>query len=299
MQLNDLPNDCIRSIFDHFSLQELIQHRAVCPHWRVIIEKICAQKSSLKIFESFSVIYNYCNCLLQYTLHEHEDFVLKRITQGDDDLLISGRPVKKKVWKNEDAELTEITGHLLADLFPNLSKLVFFYYNWPTEMKLQSFLSKWSALTSLSLLGMPHLGKKQKQTHSKIWDAINSLRSLNRLHLFEIAAGIPQLPVMQQLEQFTLVNYDGDIVALLSQLGTSIRHLTLDGINCELHQLEELLRLAPHLSTSLTHLTIGHLFCFEATGYKSRAILRSILHLICTTFKSLQYFHPKFVYMVP
>lgn len=295
MQINDLPNDCLRSIFDHFSLQELIQQRAVCSHWQKLIEKICAQKSSLKLFESFNVVYNYCNCLLQYTLHEHEDFVLKRIFQRDDDLLISGRPVQKKALKDEKDEHAETTGHLLADLFLNLSKLVFYYYNWPTEMKLHSFLSKWSNLTSLSLLGMPHL----KKQHTLIWDAINSLQFLNRLHLFEITDSIPQLPVLQHLEQFTLVNYDGDIVALLSQLGTSIRHLTLDGINCELHQLEELLRRAPHLCTNLTHLTIGHLFCSETTVYKSRAILSSILHLICTTFKSLHYFHPKFVYQVP
>lgn len=293
MEINDLPNDCFRSIFDRFSLQELLQYRAVCSHWRILIEKICAQKSSLKLFESFNVVYNYCNCLLQYTLYEHEDFVLKRIGQRDDDLLISGRPTRREL-RAGNAPTAEPTGHLLGNLFPNITKLVFYYYNWPTEMDLHSFLGKWSFLTSLSLLGMPHL----KQQHTQIWNAINSLQFLNRLHLFEITDSIPDLPVMQQLEQFTLVNYDGDIVALLSQLGTPIRHLNLDGINCELHQLQELLRRAPFLSTHLTHLSIGHLFFRETTVYKSRHVVRTILRLICNSFQSLQYFHPKFVYQV-
>jgi len=282
MHINDLPDDCIRFVFDQFSLQQIIQFRAVCGRWRFLVEEICAQKSSLKLFEAFNVVFNYCNCLVQYNLQSNEEFGLKQIGNGDDDFLVGG------IHKAESGNANTI-GQLLVDLFPNLRKLVFYYYNWPTQMELPFFLDKWNNLTSLALFGMPHLQHLQQN----IWKSLSSLKSLTHLHLFEICAIPNDLIVLSQLERFTLVNYDGDIVSLLAHLGPSIRHLALEGITSTFEQFQHLLETNKHLE-NVTHLTIGYLFTTVESKYKSRAVHKNILHLICDKFTSLIYFYPKF-----
>lgn len=146
---------------------------------------------------------------------------------------------------------------MLSELFPNIHSLVFFYYNWPSDVMLQILLSQFSQLSSLTLHGMPWTEKSQK----RVWAVINSMPSLRRLHLLGMRnVDIPgRLPILYELEHFSLTDYNGDIVPILSQLGPVCKTVLLDFLQCSFEKLQRVFEANAHLSGSITSLFLGNM----------------------------------------
>ena len=167
MLINDLNDDCIRSILEQLALSRQLPLRAVCSRWRALIESNCFVRTKLKLFFKSDDLVSYCKDIQKYNIQRDSDFQLKLCSSGvdlDDVLVIpnSSYPV---------------TGRFLADLFPKVVNLVYCLYNWDTLVYL---LNRWSpTLQTLSVLDMlPDSGPKKRRTFA----AIDSLSSLRRLH---------------------------------------------------------------------------------------------------------------------
>ena len=133
--------------------------------------------------------------------------------------------------------------------------LIFYH----SEVLLRILLSQFQQLTSLTLRGMPPTPESQE----RLWWMINSMPYLRRLHLLNMhGVTIPaQLPVLSQLEQFTLTEYeDRDIVPVLSQLGPACKTLLLDYVDCNQEKLQKVLEFSPHLYRSMKSLFLGNMF---------------------------------------
>ena len=113
MNINDLPDDDLRCILLHFSLQQLLTLRLVCRNWQAVIEEICAAKRSLKIFASIGNVVTYVRCLADFHLTEEAAFRLRNIG-ADDDLLETVQLPKEEAPNQHQSQQNEIemsSGH--------------------------------------------------------------------------------------------------------------------------------------------------------------------------------------------
>ena len=116
MSFDQLPNETLVKIFNQIHLQQRISYRAVCSRWSTVIEDMCQQRKSLKLFDSVDSVHVHCGwARSQFDATEY--WALQKIGQGhDDDLFI---PIDK--FKQEFI-------NFLVVLFPNLTTLIVFLY---------------------------------------------------------------------------------------------------------------------------------------------------------------------------
>ena len=297
MNIDLLPLDCLRSIFDQIPLQELIRLRNVCVEWNNLITHICAKKHSLELFESTRLAYkrksmiryyNYLHIDHKYFSHKKRDFL---VNPGQ------GRCLKNKLLNGCSVD------QILVKLFPKLTTLTIYYITGDYEIDLSLFLHQWSLnLTSLTLVGTCFLHPSAQSSIQQLWNTINSLPSLNKLHLFEVCTLPVELPVLSQLEHFTLIidtYLKNNIFSVFSKFSSKLRFLTLGGVvnmtNYELFFIN-----INHLTDNLTHLTISHVKDVNNSDkYEQiKEDIKEILRLICETFVNLEYFNPKFAFEV-
>lgn len=247
MDVTQLDDDSLILIFKQFTTQELISLRAVCGRWQIIIEGICAGKQSLKLFSSPANVYQYCNDLMSLCQEEAEHLKLRNVPLDDDLVLSMEAPAVARI---------------LGSLFSTVSQLVV-HLNGESAFNLPTLLQSLPALTRLSIFGeIPGDFVYQQQ----LCLAISSLAQLKHLELFKESeyskilspALNLQIPaVLCQLESFSLIGFDTDIVQILGQLGGDLKKLMLDRL--PLHQLERLFQTPPAFAKTLINFTVDDL----------------------------------------
>lgn len=77
MNINSLPDDCLRSIFHHLQLQEQLYLRLICRQWRNLLELMFHDSGkSLKLFGSELELETCRKVIHDKNLDQHEDFRL-------------------------------------------------------------------------------------------------------------------------------------------------------------------------------------------------------------------------------
>lgn len=297
MNLSKFPDDGLFAIFAKCPLNKLILLRRVCSRWQVLIEKFFRGKHTIKIFGSFRSLVEYMKNVKRYNLKlANSDHYPRKV--GYNELIFSS------------SRFDEEGARLIAQLFPNVKVLVFFYYNWPKEEIFGILIAQWINLKSITFFGMPQTDNSQQ----RIWEFINSISSLKRLHLFGIRdAVIPdQFPALGRLEQFSLTDYrEGNIVPVLTQLSSVCKQLLLDYVVCNVKILQDVMQANPSLV--LSNFIIGRVFfpkaqpqiaLLEQRRLQNELLLprfnnieeagniqrpKELIHFITSEFKSLQY----------
>ena len=309
MNINNLPLYCLESIFDQFSLQELISMRSVCVEWLNVINNICTKKRSLILCESMWYIINYEKIIHFYTSIINFKKDNEHIFYKKKDFLVN--PSKMECL-NYDTKICK-PDHFYSDLFPKLSRLIICSEKHSKfKIDLSIFLQQWSHnLTSLTLIGS-HICCLSVSILPKLWDSINSLSSLTELHLLKIGTFPKRLPVLSQLERFTLVidpeKRDHNIMHELSKYNSKLRFLTFNGL-ANFNFVPFFFDIDAHLKNNLTHLNIGYIIYSktryidhndeEITNHRNIYLKKEkILQLICTTFVNLNHLNADFAHGV-
>lgn len=247
MNIENLPDDCLLGIIDQLPLKHAFSIRVVNRRWNRLILTMCRTRKNLFLFGSFRSLADYSKRTIRFGENAQWDVSSSAI--GQYSLIITQN------------RFTESFVQQLLTFFPNIQKLVFFYYNWPGGEKLQMLLEKYrTTLISLTVHGMPAL---EDGTQNRIWTAITGLPRLTRFHIFatnRVVFPVNQMvPLFARLEHFTLVDYfQSDSTLLLAQLGPHLKALILDNVQLSKERLETVIQKAPFLAQSLTHLFIGN-----------------------------------------
>lgn len=283
MNINALQYEIFRLILvkSEISLQELIQLRIVCKNWKSMIEKLCQERTSLKLFGSKNDLLTYCVAIASYTIHESsaysEDFNLKKAGKDED---ILGQ------------DKLDINCHFLPSIFPNINKLTVGYSDL-YKIDVAFLLSKWN----LEFLTVRH-----DNLPKSVWMAINLHKSLKALHLLNDAYQenadhykFPKLKlsVLPKLEKFSFIKYQGDMFPILRQVGPNLKHLTYCDIHTFTSQWQHLFAIKPELGKSLTHLTV-----FNMDPLKKQITEKEFIRLVCSKLASLTYLNLIDFYLV-
>lgn len=247
MKIEDLPDDCLLAIIELLPLKHALSVRVVNGRWDRLVKTMFRGRKNLFLFGSFRALADYSKRLIRFG--ENPEWDVSSSTMGQYSLIIT------------QSRLTENVLSRLLALFPNIQKLVFFYYSWPKENEVRMILEQYqNTLISLTVHGMPTL---EDGLQHRTWTAINELSKLTRFHLFatdRVVFPVHQIvPLFARLEHFTLVDYlHGDCALLLAQLGPRLKALILDNVQLSKERLENVVQHAPHLEKSLSHLFIGN-----------------------------------------
>lgn len=254
LQLHQLDTKCLRRILSHLSLEELLKVRLVCMQFKVVVERICQARCTLKIVAYPEALEDYPLELTRFHLHDDEYLQLN---------------AKDTVTLPSLLSLS-----LLGELFSTVKHLVIYFgTSERSTCRRQSHLNgrvlcllleQWANLFSLSLLGaIPPLTNTE---HFRLSAAINGLSSLRRLNVFlGNLSPLPftrLVPALSRLDHLSLFAYPGDISLVLRHLGPSIRHLSMQyifplKIYFILDELTPVLLARPHLLSSITHLRLS------------------------------------------
>lgn len=260
MLINGLDNDSLSLVFGQFTLQQLIALRIVCRRWQSVIELMCHRKSSLALFASVEDGNYYWQFAKRYS---DQPFSVSKLAQGGDQLILCG----------PRADLSQ--NNLLSSLFPNVKKLII-----RCKLELVPLLESWTNLQYLCL----YMINCDEREEERIWAIINSMQTLQSLHLFVYGRTIvEEMPALARLERFSLSYYFGDIISVLTKLGPVIRRLYLDYIPCDLGQLRQFVQMRPEIAANLTHLTVVNI----RSSQSSVQDRKKFLQLICNNFISL------------
>ena len=279
MKLDQLPDDCLIALFRQCYLQDLLIFRSVCSRWQILIEHMCEQKRSLKLFGSMSTFKQELNRIvfkrMCFNLYDYEDARLANVTANDnDDLIIC-----------VEDHFNESLIDLLLFLCPKIELLVICGFAPPLSDHLVYLIHKLPNLQSLYLQGRIHA--RTSKLPIQICDSINSLYSLRNLSLrfsdfcmknihHELLFRLT--PTLARIEQFAIQHRgcEGDILSVLSQLGPDCTKLSLECERIPVVRLKtEFLTKIPHLRIQLTHL-------------KLVSVKLEYFKFACETFSSLQ-----------
>lgn len=166
--INTVAVDVLILILRRFPLSELIRLRAVCTHWRTVIDGLFRLKRSLKLFGEAADIAQYANKLHFINLKTTTDYLGLKEVGLDDDLILS-----------DPERFTFSVCDQLAELFPSVVHLVV-YIGQPAGRRLWSripyMMKLFPHLVSLSVHGLEH-----GALSSRIFLAIDAMFSLSSL----------------------------------------------------------------------------------------------------------------------
>lgn len=181
-QINELIDDCLRLIFQQFPLVEAVSLRHVCHRWKDIIEQMCFEKNSLKVFYKFDHLGWYCEKIDRAAFRIEPDFALDQFNEhggsfGDDFVCIP------HVWSSHN--FVPFKCDLLPDIFPNVTKLIVCCGGEYSDVNVIHLLQRWQDLQFLALfdLSAKRVGKSKSPPH-QLWQVINTMKSLKYLTLF-------------------------------------------------------------------------------------------------------------------
>lgn len=256
-----LNDDCLIQVFNQFTLQQLLCLRIVCQRWKSVIECLCLKKGSLQLFSTIDDARMNWEFAKQYNSNS---FVVNKFGNGGNQLFLGINSA------NEEQQII-----LLKALFPNVKKLVF-----RSRVNVVPLLESWPHLTYLCLYML-----NDHETEKKTCHLINQMCNLKSLHLFMYRQRPTESMsnVLSRLEHFSLIYYFGDIIPVLSELGSPIRRLYLDYIPCNLEKLSQFLQLCPQITSQLTHLTLANI----RSSQSSLEDRKYFFKLICNNFTSL------------
>lgn len=265
--MNSTCNDILWLIFCAIPLKELVPLRVVCHQWDAIIRKFCrTQKSLLLCSQSKASTY----------LHAIRSF-------------LPPKSLNQRLFPSK-VEDTQQLQQALTFLLPKVTTLAIvddFYV--PDLLNTPFIVSLWShSLTSLTIHGLsPGI-----TTLTQSLNSLHSLRELNLLYVYN-RIDLEKVTIWQQLEQFSLVRYNGDILPVLTRLGRNFKHLKLDNVQLTSDQLIEALAQNAQLTTGLKYLSIGPLCVTE------KQHLRPVLKTITSSrFYGLTYLFADFAFQV-
>lgn len=267
------------SILKNIEVQQLILLRGVSHRWQAIIEAICGQKKSLKIFTLLKDIED-TDEMKKY----HSNF------NNNYSQFIESEKFKQMLRNNQSTDLHINNGAILSSkkfatflsqLFPSLEDLSI-SKSIITEANL-NLLTFWPNMNSLILVA-----EKLKDGFSeRFCQLINSLASLRSLH-FSVDGACknmdfkPLAPTLARLECFQTLSF-GKMEEIFTLLGPKISQLCLGNVSCrwpEPGNLQIVHSLKPTLAANLTHLCLT-----ECGHYKDRI---NFVHLY-SNFINLQY----------
>ena len=285
MDFDSLNDDCIRLILELVPYQQLFRFRTMCQRWHLQIDLILRVAPSLKLFGSNKDLVQYRQHVAQCNLNSDPYF-----TSECDFLLINSayrnliRADRIQAW----------FGHLDALLLDAAR----------TRVDFPALLGSYSAtLQKLSLCQLHRFDETVLE--ERIWPTLlpERMASLRVLHLFELKQNVfpaeTMAPLLTQLEQFSLVDYRGDVVPILRRLGPNLKHLRLYHVCFSTDQVAQLLsaNLNRQILSSLTHLGLGPLESISC-GDVSTTDVDNLFTSICNDFTALVYFDIKFALQV-
>lgn len=275
-----LPDDCLRPIFEHFTISEQLQLRLICKHWCTAIENIFLCKKVLKIFGSVENAKYYDLTVKKLKIFEENETKSEEVVS----LIVSGR------GDACGSSVSNEKSHFLAGLFPNIKFLVVYCLHL-VSIDVSRLLASLSDLSSVTLFGMTKTSPDQQ---TQTWLQISQLEKLDSLHLFDMkSCSLPleMLPRLSQLKHFSLSDYySGDIVPILASL--QCKQLVLEWIKCPMDDFEQALtKMNTDLGKSLTNLTMGQFYTTKFSPMDSV----ELLPFICTQFTELVHLDLGFV----
>lgn len=274
----NLPDDCLRPIFEQFTTLQQLQIRLTCSRFSTVIKGIFRGKRVLKVFGSVENA--------SYYKSSAEKLNLKNFYEGN--RTNPEETVSLIVRSHGPKE--ENDSHFLASLFPNTDHLVVYCLHL-LSIDVAHLLEHLPNLTSVTLFGMTKASPKQQ---TQTWLRIAQLEKLERLHLFEMkncSLPVDILPRLSQLSHFSLSDYySGDLVPVLSSL--QCQRLSLDWINCPMDDFEQALsEKNANLCERLTSLTLGQFYITKLSPMDSV----ELLPFICRQFTELTHLDLGFV----
>ena len=244
MNIGSLPDDCLLAILNKLPLRDALSSREVNGHWNRLVLTMCRGRKNLLLFGSFRSLVDYAKHLNRFEFANSGcNFRASEMCQFS--LIISGDRFAAHVVRQ------------LMDLFPNVTNLVFFYYNWPNCLTLLPLFAHYKQnLVSLTLHGMPPTDYQQQRA----WQILNEMPKLSQFHMFATSQlFFPTMPFVARLEQLTIVNYFTNVAELIKQTGPKLKTLILQNVQLGKEILELAIQQAPHLTTSLESLFVGNL----------------------------------------
>ena len=279
MNINNLPIDCLILIFQKFSLQSQINLREVCCKWKEVIEQICQQKYSLKLFGRSKNITDFALTTICDN-YRHNDILKLKPLGIDDDLIVDS------YIYCDDLQIYQFFTRIFAKI-----KQLSVHFCWDSPFSnLDLFLRNCHSLTSLTLCGA--IDYSHSNFTARLCEALNLLPSLKRLDLNvidlflledrETSQKIEMPKVMSQLKHFSICNYKGDLVSVLKQLNAEnckLLRLDLPRDYDAVELMENIIKYCSHLVKNLTHFRLS----LPDLGQANKAI-----GMVCGHFKALK-----------
>ena len=286
--INDMPDDCLILIMKHFSLQTQISFRAICHHWKNVVELMCNQKRSLKLFGSLSELKDYVYLYLDDKVHfdfgntdpfQLDHLKLKPIGY-DDDLII-----QQNHFHQEFCDF-------LVELFPNMQQLLVFFRTRSESGfdELPYLLEKWSpTLIKLSLFGYRPISWnciKDISFPKRMTQAISKLKRLQWLdlkakHIFKEKKS-DAIPIIRRLKHLT-IDYKRLPQYFLTSLSKECTSLSFNLSYYGLSRIDRisgvdlaLLTTNTILFNSITHLSLA---CYKRKHLSCLVNYTSVTHL--------------------
>lgn len=256
VSINDLPDDLLLLILEESAQDPLIpledtpliayvEKAFVCSRWLAIIQQLLQSRHvgsvPLKLFECPLNVQPYRELLWKTGLYQQSEMPLTKV----DHLFL----------RNLAGQPLATIRHVLEILLPHLTKLTVYTLNMDHCLLFQT----WPDLTSITLVELPFSKCLQEQ----LWATLNALPQLVDVHLLKSDCMLPpqdvkELTFLKHLSQFTLHEYLGDYVPLLSQLGSSCRKLSLGPFKRDsaFNMFDALTQENAEMLSNLTHLSI-------------------------------------------
>lgn len=279
-----LPDSLHKRIFAVFPLQHRLQLRQVSPHWKHLIEGMCTELTSLKVFGCKADVREYCSRLREVHWEEAQGMALKCPAPDsaiDDDLVIA--------FHHFEAACT-----LLPRLFPELRHIVCFFhlqlyrYEAPdgpvfsgsvkgyfrhVPLLLAAYRNTLTALTIGGRMTTIQSDRNERNTPQLVVDEINQMTALERLDLqvenhfssattnYHLTRSIGR--VLPHLKHFSLSDschgmnvFRPDFSDAIAALGPECTHISLDLLDYH-PELVEAFKSHPDLPSTLTHLHLS------------------------------------------
>ena len=128
--------------------------------------------------------------------------------------------------------------------------------HWIFYADMSTLITAWTIyLTKLTLTNVPSKGME------KTWKTIDSLpflKSLNLCSMYGVA--IPNdFTALERLEEFSLSGYNASLVPVLSKLGSSLKHLSLDFVCLNEMDLYNVMGNNAKFGENIVHFTLGEI----------------------------------------
>ena len=262
--INNLPDHCLWAIFEQFSLDKIVALRRVCRRWCGLINYGLKKQTSLKLFASKNDLTRFKQRKIEFNLHTNSSFSIQ-----DSELLI---------LRASNADWSQI----LCLHFPNITSLLIeITGNQDLQYNLTDAISKWNkSLKYLTLIGW------SKITCNHFWSVLDTIPGLESVIFFGLyRSQIPNnLQCFRNLKALSLVHYLHDVVPVFAQIGSNVKYMLLSWIYLNVSQLEQIVRVNPHITRSLQVLRLGYISSITDHGADREKNFRQILYFFALNF---------------